>query len=49
MPGLHVLRLPGTFDVEDVVTDATIGKGLSEIRFEISKPTTRWFRLRTRS
>jgi hypothetical protein len=43
--GRKVLRLPGRFDVEDLVAGSPVGTGLASIAFELNAPETRVFRL----
>jgi hypothetical protein len=45
MPGERVIRLPASFTVADVLSGAAVGDNLTEVRFRVDRPVTRWFRL----
>ncbi|OPZ82059.1 MAG: hypothetical protein BWY76_02830 [bacterium ADurb.Bin429] len=43
--GEKTIHLPGTYDVEDVVTGEMVAQGVDTIRFTLDAPETRVFRL----
>lgn len=44
-PGPRRIRLPGQFDVTDVISGEPVGHGLTELTFEVTAPITKWWRL----
>lgn len=42
-PGPRSIRLPGKYDVEDVLCGRGVGTGINDISFEVAGAVTRWF------